>query len=139
MSDPITLREASRLTNLSPSTFRKWIRNGTLRSLKKQGNKHLVDRNEVLAVAGTASQTEHALEQSQNVTELLSVSQIEMYQTQIRYLERSLEREQNAKDTLQRTVDNLHRELFALTHEIRELLQSQDGKTWKLPFRWMKG
>ena len=137
MTDPITLREASQLTQLAPSTFRKWISNGTLKSLKKKGNKHLVDRNEVLALAGQQVRMPQTSQRSENVLITVHESQIQLYESKIQLLERSLEREQNEKDELRGTVNRLIDEQTKLAAEIKALLDD-DKEGWQLPFRWRK-
>ena len=142
MADRITVKECALHVNKAPSTLRRLIAKGIISSEKDKRNRNTVCLNEVLSYYAENSDGQTPTKQADNTpTNALRDS----LNAQITLLERSLEHEKERNrqeqircERLEKTIENLHKEVFTLTTEITHLLKDDKQGNWQLPFRWKR-
>jgi len=140
MNDRISLPEAARRANVSPTSVRRWIDAGKLKATKgREGSWNLsfedlrtflatVQPNRRATVAPPVAHPTHATPNSS--------LELEGYREALLEARTALERERRNNDELREQLKRFESEIFKLTSEMQALL-SRDSPTGVLS-RWVK-
>ena len=136
MSDRITISCCAKQLKKAPSTIRRLVAKGIVSTVQDERNRHTVVLDEVLSYYARQSGANEPKQESQSHDH--DIDLIHSLRTQIALLERSLDREAARCDSLDKTVQELQKEIFNLTREIKALLEDSNSNIWQLPFRWKR-
>jgi len=136
MTQDLTLKQAAKYLDKSLSTVKRLIKEDKIVSYKDERGWFRISHTFLQTYAHGLGHEQSMSSHNLQVKEHGSHSDLGHEQV-VKLLRESLDYERNPNEKLESLIEQLQKEIFNLTSEIKALLKD-DKQGWQLPFRWKR-